>query len=200
MFRLIRAKPSSNHMGWSAYPCWIPSQRGEPSVVGTTEFNLGERRSACSRRCTCCDLLPRGVVPSASKCSQNRSSSFAIHSFTNLPTNSKRRANNVRGNNFMDTHDIQWAFLNLGLGVHVYYCSYTAAVLNNLNVVNANANCPLLPEVRAESVARLPNWYMASGNVPGHGPVSRQQFSKFSNRKLSHPVGVSSRCFKTPSK
>jgi hypothetical protein len=36
-----------------------------------------------------------------------RSSSFAIRSLTNLPTNSMRRAHEVHGNNFIDTHDIR---------------------------------------------------------------------------------------------
>ena len=66
-------------------------------------------------------------------------------------------------------------FLNLGLGAHVYYCSTRSQ--QYLNVLNANANCPLPPEVRVESVARLPNWYMASDNGPGHGPVSRQLYT-----------------------
>ena len=130
-----------------------------------SEFNLGERRSACWRRCTCCDLLPCGVVPSASKCSQNRSSSFAIHSLTNLPTNSKRRANDVHGDNFMDTRDIRRAFLNLARSwVHVYYCSTRSQWYLN---VNANANSAFPPEVQVESVARLLTWYMASGNGAG---------------------------------
>ena len=55
------------------------------------------------------------------------------------------------------------SILNLGLGcMHVYYCSTRSQ--RYLNVLNANANCPLPPEVRVESVARLPNWYVASGN------------------------------------
>jgi len=60
MFRLVRVKPSSNHMGWSAYPCWIPSQHGELSVVGTTRSLIWEKGAQLAggdaHAATCCHV------------------------------------------------------------------------------------------------------------------------------------------------
>jgi hypothetical protein len=76
-------------------------------MVGTTRSLIWEKGARLAGgdayAATCCHVawfLPCPNVPKIA------TSSFAIHSLTNLPPKSKRWANDVHGNNFMDTHDI----------------------------------------------------------------------------------------------